>query len=125
MLSTPSDGTINKKIDLVINIEVEDEILIKRISGRFSCKKCNSVYNRFFSRTKVENVCDKCGENEFISRSDDNEITVKNRLKVYHESTFKLIGYYQKKNLLVSVDALKSAPLVFEELIEALKNQKK
>lgn len=116
---------LGKKIEKVFNFEVAEEILIKRIAGRFSCKSCGAVYNRFFRLPKNKNdgveICDVCNSSNFESRSDDNETTVKNRLKVYHESTFELIGYYQKKNLLVSVDALKSAPLVFEELIKALK----
>lgn len=111
----------NKKIDIVINIEVEDEILIKRISGRFSCKSCGSVYNRFFSRTKVENVCDKCGSVEFVSRSDDNIDTVKNRLKVYNQNTEGLIEFYRKKGLIYSVNGLKNIALVNLEINEAVK----
>lgn len=113
-------ATLNKKIDQVFNFDVSEEILIKRIAGRFSCKKCGAVYNRYFKLPAKEGVCDSCGSDQFESRSDDNETTVKNRLKVYHESTFELIGYYEKKNLLLSVDAIKSAPLVFEELIAVI-----
>lgn len=111
-------SSLNKKIEMVFNFEVGEEILIKRISGRFSCKGCGAVYNRYFKLPVKEGVCDNCGSDDFESRSDDNEATVKNRLKVYHESTFELIGYYEKKNLLLSVDAVKSAPLVFGELKE-------
>lgn len=111
-------SSLNKKIEMVFNFEVGEEILIKRISGRFSCKGCGAVYNRYFKLPVKEGVCDNCGSDDFESRSDDNEATVKNRLKVYRESTFELIGYYEKKNLLLSVDAVKSAPLVFGELKE-------
>jgi adenylate kinase len=103
---------------MVFNFEVGEETLIKRISGRFSCKGCGTVYNRYFKLPAKEGVCDNCGSDDFESRSDDNEATVKNRLKVYHDSTFELIGYYEKKNLLLSVEAVKSAPLVFGELKE-------
>lgn len=113
-------SSLSKKIEIVFNFDVSEEILIKRIAGRFSCKGCGAVYNRYFKLPKQEGVCDSCGSNQFESRSDDNEATVKNRLKVYHESTFELIGYYEKKNLLVSIEAVKSAPLVFEELIKAI-----
>jgi adenylate kinase len=113
---------LKKKIDKVFNFEVSEETLVKRIAGRFSCKGCGAVYNRYFKLPKKDGTCDICNSTQFESRSDDNETTVKNRLKVHHESTFELIGYYQKKNLLVSVDALKSAPLVFEELIKIVKN---
>lgn len=113
-------SSLGKKIDQVFNFDVNEEILIKRISGRFSCKGCGAVYNRYFKLPAKEGVCDNCGSNNFESRADDNEATVKNRLKVYHESTFALIEHYKKKNLLVSLDAVKSAPLVFEELIKAI-----
>jgi len=112
-------SSLSKKIEKVFNFEVGEEVLVKRISGRYSCKECGAVYNRYFKLPKQEGVCDSCGSSHFESRSDDNEATVKNRLKVYHESTFELIGYYEKKNLLVSIDAVKSAPLVFEELLGA------
>lgn len=111
-----------KKIDLVINFEANEEELVKRISGRFSCKNCGSVYNHYFKPLQKEGVCDRCGSIDFLSRVDDNESTVKNRLKVYHESTFPLIQFYQKKNLLVSIQSVKGAPLVFEALIEVVKN---
>lgn len=106
----------HKKIDLVINIEVDFDILIKRISGRFTCKKCGTVYNRFFNLPKTENVCDKCGSSEFESRSDDNEETVRSRLKVYEESTKELIEFYQRKHLIYSVDGLKNIALVNSEI---------
>jgi len=111
-------SSLNKKIEMVFNFEVGEETLIKRISGRFSCKGCGTVYNRYFKLPAKEEVCDNCGSDDFESRSDDNEATVKNRLKVYHDSTLELIGYYEKKNLLLSVEAVKSAPLVFGELKE-------
>jgi len=110
--------SLNKKIEIVFNFEVGEDALIKRISGRFSCKGCGTVYNRYFKIPTKEGICDNCGSGHFESRSDDNEATVKNRLEVYHKSTFELIGYYEKKNLLLSVDAVKSAPLVFKDLIE-------
>jgi len=111
---------VSKKIDLVVNIEVDNEILIKRISGRFSCKKCGTVYNHFFSQTKVKNICDKCGNHEFDSRSDDNEETVKNRLKVYNQNTEVLIDLYRKKGLIYSVDGLKNIALVNLEINKAV-----
>ncbi len=112
---------LNKRIDRVFNFDVSEEVLIKRISGRFSCKKCGTVYNRYFRQPAKEGVCDNCGSIEFESRNDDNEATVKNRLKVYRESTFALIQFYQKNNLLVSVAAIESAPLIFEVLIKSMK----
>jgi|APGre2960657423_1045063.scaffolds.fasta_scaffold00170_13 adenylate kinase len=113
-------GMLAKKIDKVFNFEVSDEVLIKRISGRFSCKKCGSVYNRYFKPAKKNGLCDVCGANEFESRVDDNEETVKNRLQVYYQSSFPLIEFYKKKNLLVSIDALKIASLIFEHLLSSI-----
>lgn len=107
---------INRKIDLVINIEVADDILIKRIAGRFTCKKCQTVYNRFFNLPKEKDTCDSCGSHDFESRSDDNEETVRNRLKVYDENTKELIEFYNKKDLIYSVDGLKNIALVNSEI---------
>ncbi len=113
-------SSLSKNINIVFNFDVAEEVLVKRIAGRFSCKGCGAVYNRYFHLPKQEGICDKCESTNFESRSDDNEETVKSRLKVYHESTFKLIDFYRKKKLLINVDAVKSPALVFEELIEAI-----
>ena len=112
----------DKKIDKVINFEVEESVLVKRIAGRYTCKKCGSVYNHHFKPTLEEGKCDICGSNEFENRSDDNEKTVEKRLKVYKESSFPLIEYYTKKHLLVSINALKISALVFEELKSKINN---
>lgn len=112
----------NKKINKVFNFEVEEDVLIKRIAGRYICKKCGTVYNRYFKPTLKDGECDNCNSNEFETRSDDNELTVKNRLKVYKESSFPLIEYYKKKHLLVSIDALKISTLVFEDLKSSINN---
>jgi adenylate kinase len=112
----------NKKIDKVFSFDIEENVLIKRIAGRYTCKKCGTVYNRYFKPTFKEGECDNCGSSEFENRSDDNEVTVKNRLKVYKESSFPLIEYYKKKHLLVSIDALKISTLVFEELKSSINN---
>lgn len=117
-------SSLDKKLDLVFNFDIEEDILVKRICGRFSCKNCKTLYNKFFKAPKNEGVCDECGSKEFESRSDDNEATVKSRLEVYHESTFDLIEYYQKKDLLVSINAVKQPTLVFDDLIQAINNSK-
>jgi len=114
---------LNKRIDLVVNFEVDEEILVKRITGRFSCKKCSKVYNKYFNNTKVEGICDVCGSKEFDSRKDDNEETLKDRLNVYRESTSHLIEFYEKKGLLLFLKALKTPPLIFKELKEAINNK--
>ncbi len=111
---------IGKRIDTVFYFEVSEEILVKRIAGRFFCKSCGAVYNNYFKLPKVKNICDECQSDNFESRADDNEVTVSNRLKIYREVTVPLIEYYKKNNLLLSVDAIKSAALVFEELAEVV-----
>lgn len=112
--------SLAKKIDIVFNFQVEDEILIKRISGRFSCKSCGSVYNHYFRPTKKEGFCDDCNGSEFESRTDDNFETVKDRLQVYYQSSFPLIEFYKKKKLLIEINALKMAPLIFEDLLSSI-----
>ncbi len=111
---------LGKKINLVINIEADEEVLVKRIAGRFTCKKCGTVYNRFFNPTKAENICDKCGSSDFESRSDDKEETVRNRLKVYDQNTKELIEFYRKKDLIYSVNGLKNIALVNSDIVNAV-----
>ena len=111
-----------KKINKVINFDVEEDILIKRIAGRYTCKKCGSVYNYHFKPTLKDGICDNCGSDRFENRSDDNEKTVKNRLKVYRESSFPLIEYYKKKHLLVSINSSKIPTLVFDEIMSKINN---
>ena len=110
----------NKNIDMVFNIEVEDDILIRRISGRFSCKNCGTVYNDFFNQTKKKGVCDNCGSSEFLRRDDDNEQTVKSRLDTYEKVTSELINFYEKKGLIYSVKGVKSIALIQSELCEKI-----
>jgi len=117
--------SINKKILLAIDFQVEDGVVIKRISGRFFCKKCGVIYNHYFKPTKKVGICDECGSVEFASRDDDKEEIVRNRLKVYHESTAGLIEFYRKNNLIYSLNALKNSTLLFEEVLEVVKNTNK
>jgi len=114
--------SIGKKIEVVFNFEVDENILIKRISGRFSCKSCGAVYNRYFKLTAKEGFCDNCQSDQFENRVDDNESTVKSRLRVYHNSNIELVRYYEKNNLLYSIDAVKSVPFVSGRLMEVVKN---
>ncbi|MDX2083317.1 MAG: adenylate kinase [Rickettsiales bacterium] len=113
-------NSLNKKIDIVFNFEISDEILIKRISGRIMCKQCGAVYNSYFKQPQQAGICDNCKSDQFESRSDDNESTVRNRMRVYKNSTLELIDYYEKKNLLCSIEAIKSVPLVFAQLSAAI-----
>lgn len=110
----------DKKIDCVIYFTASDDVLIKRICGRFSCKNCNAIYNKYFKKTKKDNICDQCGSTDFEIRQDDNEETIKHRLKVFKDQNDKLINYYQKNNLIYSLDALKNEGFIFENLVSYL-----
>jgi adenylate kinase len=95
-----------KKIDAVIEIAVDEDALIERISGRFTCAKCGSGYHDKFARPKKDGICDKCGSTEFVRRADDNAETVKARLVAYRKQTAPILPYYKAKDLLHSVDGM-------------------
>ena len=90
-------------LDRVIWIEVDDAILVDRISGRFNCAECGAGYHDSFHRPKVEGICDDCGGREFSRRKDDNAETVKARLEAYHEQTAPLLPYYRAKSIVETV----------------------
>jgi adenylate kinase len=117
--------SINKKINGVFYLQVPEEVLIKRILGRFSCNCCGEIYNIYFRNPKINGVCDNCDSKKFDNRSDDNEEIIKNRLKVYSDSTSKLIDYYKKINLLITINGVESAPLIFKELLEVVNKLRK
>jgi len=108
-----------KKIDYAIAIEVPDEELVKRLTGRRTCKNCGMMYHILFKPPKEDNKCDACG-GELYQRADDNEETVRNRLKVYHESTAPLIDYYEKKGVLHRIDGMGSIDEIFERIVKVL-----
>lgn len=94
------------KLDVVVEMQVDDAALVERISGRFTCAKCGEGYHDKFKTPAREGVCDKCGSTEFKRRADDNAETVASRLKVYHEQTAPLIAYYREQGLLRSIDGM-------------------
>lgn len=112
-------AAINDKVDYAINVEVPDENIINRMSGRRACVACGATYHIVHIPTKVEGVCDKCGA-ELILRDDDKPETVKNRLNVYHEQTQPLIDYYTAKNVLHEVDGTKAMEGVFSSIVSIL-----
>jgi adenylate kinase len=107
-------------IDTVLLIEVPDEMLVKRISGRLLCRDCGAVYNIYFNPPKTEGVCDVCGSTDLYQRSDDNEETVKNRLDVYHKQTAPLIEYYSQQGKLHRIDGSQDMPVVTGAILETL-----
>lgn len=108
-----------EKVDFAINIEVPDENIINRMSGRRACVGCGATYHIKYNPTKVEGVCDACGE-KLILRDDDKPETVKNRLSVYHEQTQPLIDYYNKAGVLAEVDGTKDMEDVFKDIVNIL-----
>lgn len=108
------------KLDGVIEMVVDDDALVERITGRFTCAKCGMGYNDRYKPTKVEGVCDVCGGTEFTRRADDNEETVKSRLKAYHDQTAPLLPYYRAKGVLRQVDGMADMDAVAGEIATAL-----
>ena len=104
----------NQQIDMVIYFDVDDEILIQRLTGRRTCPKCGATYHIVNNPPKVENVCDKCGT-KLIQRADDTIETVENRINVYNKQTSVLIEYYTKKGILKSIDGTKNPDMVYKE----------
>ena len=112
-------GEIGKKLDRVIEMQVDSEALIDRVSGRFSCKQCGAAYHDRYKRPKAEGVCDVCGAREFIRRPDDNAETMKTRLAAYEQQTTPILPYYKGKGLLAAVDGMAEIDDVARQ-IEAL-----
>ena len=95
-----------RKLDYVIQLVVDEEALVERITGRFSCAKCGAGYHEAFRPTKVPGVCDVCGSTEFKRRPDDNEQTVRTRMAEYRAKTAPILPYYEAKGLLRRVDGM-------------------
>lgn len=103
-------------LDHVISMEVEDEAMIERICGRFTCTRCGAGYHERFQRPEVDGVCDFCGNTEFARRADDNAETVRTRLKAYHAETKPILEYYKKSGLVRSVDGMEAIENVTKQL---------
>lgn len=108
-----------ESIDYAINVEVPDENIINRMSGRRACLACGGTYHVVFNPTKVEGICDSCG-GELVLRDDDKPETVTKRLTVYHNQTKPLIDYYAGLNLLKYVDGTKEVNNVFDDIVKIL-----
>lgn len=107
-------------LDAVIRLRVDEEALIERIVGRCSCTKCGASYHKKFNPPKVEGVCDLCG-GEIACRTDDNnEETIRARLKTYHDQTAPLLPYYEAKNILKQVDGMRAMDEVTAEICQVL-----
>ncbi len=113
-----------KTLDAVVEMKVNDEKLVERITGRFTCADCGEGYHDVFKPTKVEGACDRCGSKQFVRRKDDNEETVRARLHAYHAQTEPLIGYYKKQGKLKSVDGMADIAAVHAAIDRALEGVK-
>jgi len=106
-------------VDKVILIEVNENIIIERMSGRRDCPKCGQMYHIKHNPPKVPDICDECGS-ALIQRKDDTEETVKHRLDIYHEATLPIINYYDKKGLLVRVSGNGDIDEITSDLVKLL-----
>ena len=114
------DVMLNDKgiqIEHVIEIEVDDDAMVTRITGRYTCAGCGKGYHDEFKKPITEGVCNECGGTEFTRREDDNAETVRSRLSAYHEQTAPVLGYYKEKGILRGVDGMAAIDDVTEQLI--------
>lgn len=109
-------GKRGLRIDAAISLEVDDEAMVDRIAGRYTCGGCGEGYHDTSKRPAEDGVCDNCGGTEFKRRADDNAETVRNRLQAYHADTAPLISYYRSKGALSSVPAMGEIPAIAAEL---------
>jgi len=109
-----------KKVDRVVVLDVDDDKLVQRITGRFTCATCGEGYHDLYKRPKVEGVCDSCGGTDFTRRKDDTEEMVRARLEAYHAQTKPLIGYYKAQGKVRSVDGMADIETVQKEIDQAL-----
>jgi adenylate kinase len=112
----------NDEVDYAIDVDVPDEVIVNRMSGRRACVNCGATYHIVFNAPKVEGKCDTCGA-DLILRNDDKPETVQNRLSVYHEQTQPLIDYYNGFGKLRSVDGTKEMSEVFDAIVDILENK--
>lgn len=110
---------LNQQIDHVVCIEVPDEELVKRLTGRRTCRKCGAGFHVMFDPPQKNGVCDKCG-GELYQRDDDNVETVKSRLKVYKDQTEPLIAYYEKQGKLRRIDGVGAINEIFGRIVSVL-----
>ena len=110
---------LNQKVDFAINVEVPDENIIKRMSGRRACVDCGATYHMVYAAPEKEGICDKCSGN-LILRDDDKPETVEKRLHVYHDQTQPLIEYYTQAGILKEVDGTVDIDVVFDAIVKIL-----
>lgn len=107
---------LGKKIDAVIDINVPEEVLVERLTGRYMCRSCGASFHKVFKPTNVEGTCDRCGGHEFYQRDDDKPETVKNRLAVNIKNSKPILAYYKEQGLLKSIDGNRDIDAVFKDV---------
>ncbi len=115
----PILSKMGRSIDHVVNIEVEDEELVRRLTGRRTCKNCGAMFHIVFHAPKREGICDRCG-GTLYQREDDKEETIRTRLKEYQKQTAPLIQYYQQKKTLRSIQGVGGQEQIFEQIVRLL-----
>jgi adenylate kinase len=115
----PILSKIRKKIDHVINIEVDPEELVRRLTGRRTCKNCGAMFHLLFQPPKKEGICDRCG-GTLYQRADDREETIRTRLEEYGKQTSPLIQYYRSKKTLRSVQGVGGPDQIFDQIVRLL-----
>lgn len=115
----PILSKMGRSIDHVVNIEVGDEELVRRLTGRRTCKNCGAMFHIVFHAPKREGICDRCG-GTLYQREDDKEETIRTRLKEYQKQTSPLIQYYQQKKTLRSIQGVGGQEQIFEQIIRLL-----
>jgi len=110
---------MNMPLTVALNIDVDLNDLLKRLTGRRTCKSCQQMYNIFFSPPKKDGACDKCG-GQLFQRDDDKEATIKKRLEVYQQQTAPLIDYYSKKKIMKTVMGVGSIEDIFKKAVAAI-----
>lgn len=111
---------LGQPLNCVINIHVDPESLMERLTGRFICKNCGATYHKVFNPTKVEGTCDRCGDHEFFQRDDDKPETVENRLKVNIEMNTPLLDFYREEGILHEVNGNQPIEKVFADIKQIL-----
>ncbi len=111
---------MDHQLAVVPNIQVPDDVLLARLAGRWTCRKCGAMYHHLFSPPQEEGVCDRCG-GELYQRPDDTPETQKHRIEVYKEQTAPLIDYYREKGLLAEVDGRPGIDKIQAELLEIVR----
>ena len=115
----------HNSIDYVINFEIKEDVLFKRILGRYKCSNCGKIYNDYFLPTKVSGICDQCGGKEFNRRMDDNEESLKTRIIEYYKNTYPLINFYKEAHTLYNVNAENEFEQVKECVLKILNKEYK